>query len=186
MTVITRLTKWFMTAYFTHCDLPWKQTTDMLVSCFCKTIWFSHYPMGRHLLAYSLFLCFSTKHGVLCDNANFLHYILFASISSLSALINHSLHVLMLVSWLNYAHSKQRNKTYCIYKFSLLTHSWSWVLLEKPPIVQLLKNFPAFYGTRRFITLFTRALHLSLSQINPILYKESVKVRGFLRIFVTS
>jgi hypothetical protein len=29
--------------------------------------------------------------------------------------------------------------------------------LEKPPVVQLLKNFPAFYGTRRFITVFTRA-----------------------------
>jgi hypothetical protein len=28
-----------------------------------------------------------------------------------------------------------------------LTHSWSRVLLEKPPIFQLLKNFPAFYGT---------------------------------------
>jgi hypothetical protein len=31
------------------------------------------------------------------------------------------------------------------------------------PIVQLLKNFPAFYGTRMFITVFTRALHSSLS-----------------------
>jgi hypothetical protein len=39
-----------------------------------------------------------------------------------------------------------------------LTHSWSSALLEKLPIVQLLKNFPAFYGTRRFITVFTRAL----------------------------
>jgi hypothetical protein len=36
-------------------------------------------------------------------------------------------------------------------------------LLEKPPIVQLLKNFPAFYGTRRFITVFTRALYWSVS-----------------------
>jgi hypothetical protein len=36
-----------------------------------------------------------------------------------------------------------------------LTHSWSRALLEKPPIVQLLENFPAFYGTRRFITAFT-------------------------------
>jgi hypothetical protein len=35
-------------------------------------------------------------------------------------------------------------------------------------MVQLLKNFPAFYGTPRFITVFTRALHWSLSQINPI------------------
>jgi hypothetical protein len=40
-----------------------------------------------------------------------------------------------------------------------LTHSWSLALPEKPPIVQLLKNFPAFYGTWRFITVPTRALH---------------------------
>jgi hypothetical protein len=40
---------------------------------------------------------------------------------------------------------------------------WSWTLLEKLPIVQLLKNFPVFYGTRRFITAFTRALYLFLS-----------------------
>jgi hypothetical protein len=44
-----------------------------------------------------------------------------------------------------------------------VTHSWSWTLLDKLPIVQPLKNFPAFYGTRRFITAFTRALHWSLS-----------------------
>jgi hypothetical protein len=39
--------------------------------------------------------------------------------------------------------------------YDSLTHSWSRVPLEKPPIVQLLENFPAFYGTRRFITAFT-------------------------------
>jgi hypothetical protein len=44
-----------------------------------------------------------------------------------------------------------------------LTHSWNWSLLEKVPIVQLLKKFPAFYGTRRFITVFTRTLHWFLS-----------------------
>jgi hypothetical protein len=44
----------------------------------------------------------------------------------------------------------------------LFTHSWSRALLEKPPIVQLLKNFPAFYGTRKFTTVSTRALHSSL------------------------
>jgi hypothetical protein len=32
----------------------------------------------------------------------------------------------------------------------------SWAVLERP-----LKNFPALYGTRSFITLFTRALDLS-------------------------
>jgi hypothetical protein len=44
-----------------------------------------------------------------------------------------------------------------------LTHSWSWALLEKLSIVQLLKNFPAFYGIRRFLTMLTGALHWSLS-----------------------
>jgi hypothetical protein len=35
-------------------------------------------------------------------------------------------------------------------------------LLEKPPVVQLLKNVPAFYKTRMFIIVFTRVLHCSL------------------------
>jgi hypothetical protein len=41
--------------------------------------------------------------------------------------------------------------------------SWSWALLEKPPVMRLLKNFPRFYGTRRFITVSIRALQWSLS-----------------------
>jgi len=31
------------------------------------------------------------------------------------------------------------------------------------PVTQLVKIFSAFYGTRRFITVFLRALHWSLS-----------------------
>jgi hypothetical protein len=34
---------------------------------------------------------------------------------------------------------------------------------RKAPVTQILKNFPTFYGTRRFITAFTRAIHWSLS-----------------------
>jgi hypothetical protein len=48
------------------------------------------------------------------------------------------------------------------YKIYMCTHSRSWTLLEKLSIVQLFKNFPAFYGTRSFITVFTRTLHWSL------------------------
>ena len=40
---------------------------------------------------------------------------------------------------------------------------WSRVLLEKLTGLQLIKKFPAFYGTRRFITAVTSARHLSLS-----------------------
>jgi prolipoprotein diacylglyceryltransferase len=40
---------------------------------------------------------------------------------------------------------------------------WSRVLREKLTDPQLLKKFSAFYGTRRFITAFTRAPYLSVS-----------------------
>jgi hypothetical protein len=50
----------------------------------------------------------------------------------------------------------------------LLTYLWRWALLEEEPILQLLKNFPAFYGTRRFITVFTRVLHWFLSWARSI------------------
>ena len=40
---------------------------------------------------------------------------------------------------------------------------WSRVLLEKLASLQLVKKFPAFYGTRRFLTALTSARHLSLS-----------------------
>jgi hypothetical protein len=45
----------------------------------------------------------------------------------------------------------------------LLTYLRSWAHLEEPPIVQPLKNLPAFYGTRMFNTVFTTSLHWSLS-----------------------
>jgi len=50
--------------------------------------------------------------------------------------------------------------------FIYLLNPWRRVLLEKLTGSQLVKNFPAFYGTRRFNTGFTSARHLS--QINPV------------------
>ena len=44
----------------------------------------------------------------------------------------------------------------------LYTAPCSRVLHEKPTRPQLVKKLPAFCGTRRFITAFTRARHLSL------------------------
>jgi hypothetical protein len=41
-------------------------------------------------------------------------------------------------------------------KIVVIKTPWSQVLLEKPPVAQLLKNFPIFYGTRRFITVTGR------------------------------
>jgi hypothetical protein len=45
---------------------------------------------------------------------------------------------------------------------------WSRVLLEKLTGSLLVKKFPAFYGTQKFITAFTNARHLSLSWARPI------------------
>jgi hypothetical protein len=51
---------------------------------------------------------------------------------------------------------------------SYLLTPWSTVLLEKLTGLQLVKKFTAFYGTRRFITAFTSARHLSLSWASSI------------------
>jgi hypothetical protein len=47
---------------------------------------------------------------------------------------------------------------------------WSIVLLEKLVVSQLVKKFPTFYETQRFIGEFTRVSQFSfiMSQINPV------------------
>jgi hypothetical protein len=45
---------------------------------------------------------------------------------------------------------------------------WCRVLLEKLTGLQLVKKFPSFHGTRRFITALTSVRHMSLSWTSPI------------------
>jgi hypothetical protein len=56
---------------------------------------------------------------------------------------------------------------YLLKKLAPSNRNWltprSWVLLEKPPVAQLSKNIPTLYKTRRFINVFTRVSHWSLS-----------------------
>ena len=52
------------------------------------------------------------------------------------------------------------------YEICLLT-PWCRVLLEKLTGLQQVKKFPAFHGTRRFITALTSVRHLSLSWASP-------------------
>jgi len=40
--------------------------------------------------------------------------------------------------------------------------AWSTVILEKLTVPQLVHKLPAFYGSRKFITVSTTARHLSL------------------------
>ena len=59
---------------------------------------------------------------------------------------------------------------------------WCWVLLEKPTGLQLVKKFPAFHGTRRFITALTSVRQLSLSWASPIqsIYSHPTSWRSIL------
>ena len=45
---------------------------------------------------------------------------------------------------------------------------WCRALLEKLTGLQLVKKFPAFHGTRRFITALTSVRHVSISWASPI------------------
>jgi len=68
------------------------------------------------------------------------------------------------------------------YLVPYLLTPWCRVLLEKLIGLQLVTKFPAFHGTRRFITALTRVRHLSLSWVSPILsiYTHSTFWRSIL------
>ena len=55
-----------------------------------------------------------------------------------------------------------------IFIITYLLTPWFRVLPEQLTGLQLVKKFPAFHGTRRFITALTSVRHLSLSWASPI------------------
>ena len=67
------------------------------------------------------------------------------------------------------------------FRHYLLT-PWCRVLLEKLTGLQLVKKFPAFHGTRRFITALRSVRHLSLSWASPIqsMYPHPTSLRSVL------
>lgn len=62
------------------------------------------------------------------------------------------------------------------------------VLLQKPQLLQLLKNFPTFYRTRKLITVFTRVLYWSVSLATTIQFKlpHHTSIRSILILFTDS
>ena len=65
--------------------------------------------------------------------------------------------------------------------YYLLT-PWCRVILEKLTGLQLVNKFPAFHGTRRFITALTSLRHPSLSWPSPIqsIYPHPTSCRSIL------
>ena len=68
------------------------------------------------------------------------------------------------------------------YLLTYLLTPWCTVLLEKLTGLQLVKKFPAFYGTRRFITALTSLRQPSLSWASPIqsIYPHPTSWRSIL------
>ena len=74
-----------------------------------------------------------------------------------------------------------------VWTLHLLTYlltPWCRVLLKKLTDLQLVKKFPAFHGTRRFITALSSVRHLSLSWANPIqsIYPHPTSRRSILKL----
>ena len=92
-----------------------------------------------------------------------------------SCIVTHHMHQVMAlhrVTWefmhTNTFHVSNELKPSFTYVITYLSIPCSTVLNEKLTGTQLVKEFPAFYGTRRFITAFTSAHHLSLSWASSI------------------
>jgi len=68
------------------------------------------------------------------------------------------------------------------YLLTYLLTLWCRVLLENLTGLQLVKKFPAFHGTRRFITALTNVCHLSLCWASPIqsIYPHPTSLRAIL------
>ena len=71
------------------------------------------------------------------------------------------------------------------YLLTYLLNPWCRVLLEKLTGMQLVKIFPAFHGTRKFITALTSARHVSLSWANPnqSIYPHHTSCRSIIILF---
>ena len=86
------------------------------------------------------------------------------------------------ITYLLYYHPVNRLTYLITYLLTYLLTPWCRVLLEKLTGLQLVKKFPAFHGTRRFITALTSVRHLSLSWASPIqsIYPHPTSWRSIL------
>ena len=99
--------------------------------------------------------------------------------------IKHKMCILFIFFTRYFSVSLQSNYNATPYLLTDLLTPWCRVLLEKLTGLQLVKKFPAFHGTRRFITALTSVRHLSLSWASPIqsIYPHPTSWRSVLILF---
>ena len=85
-------------------------------------------------------------------------------------------------SWRNILKQNYKKIAILTYLLTYSLTSWCRVLLEQLTGLQLVKKFPAFHGTRRFITVLTSVRHLSLPWASPIqsIYPHPTSWRSIL------
>ena len=84
--------------------------------------------------------------------------------------------------WYRHTETSEWSKITKIHSLTYLLTPWCRVLPEQLTGLRLVKKFPAFHGTRRFITATTSVRHLSLSWASPIqsIYPLSTSSRSIL------
>ena len=105
--------------------------------------------------------------------------------------ITYLLYLLMYITYLLYL---LMYFTYLLYLLTYLLTPCSKVLFEKLTCSQLVKKFPAFYGTQMFITIFTSARHLFLSWAysiqsmppHPTTWRSILILSSYLRLGLPS
>ena len=102
---------------------------------------------------------------------------------------NNLLSYYLLISWCRVLEKQKRRRRDdydddddIIIIITYLLTPWCRVLLEKLTGLQLVKKFPAFHGTRRFITALTSVRQLSVSWASPIqsIYPHPTSWRSIL------
>jgi hypothetical protein len=73
-------------------------------------------------------------------------------------------------------HEALSDKVTGINLLTYLLTPWCRILFEKLTFTQLVKNYPPSYGTRGFITAFTKACHRTLSWARRIQFAPSIPI----------
>ena len=108
---------------------------------------------------------------------------LMASFMEILSRVGELLHTDLQTGWQTHGEVQRRILTRS-YLLTYLATPWCRAPLEKLTGLQLVKKFPAFHGTRKFITVLTSVRHLSLSWASPIqsIYPHPTSWRSILKL----
>ena len=120
-----------------------------------------------------IFACFKYLEPIMCVTSNVSDKrsstvnIVIKTLRCPDASVRDTIHYFEELFCLHYQQIMPQEFSDCGDRTYLLT-PWCRVLPEQLTGLQLVKKFPAFHGTRRFITALTSVRHLSLSWASPI------------------